>query len=234
MRGISGEMKEKQKKSGRYTPLAVLIITPILIFMICTALTIVLGIKPYNKLTTYINIAFSDNMKMTTPASDLLKEMNDEVKEYTKDPQASVSQTGEVIFPTFGEQYATLKCEAIDLYVPVYWGSDNELLKKGACQMSSSAVVGEVGNAVIDAHVNTFFENLNKLKEGDTVVINTNYGEFTYEVKKQVEFVKTDKTYVAPAKEEKLTLYTCVKQVLGSSDKRIAVICEPVEKAFYN
>ena len=100
--------------------------------------------------------------------------------------------------------------------------------------MSSSAVVGEVGNAVIDAHVNTFFEDLNKLKEGDTVVINTNYGEFTYEVKKQVEFVKTDKTYVAPAKEEKLTLYTCVKQVLGSSDKRIAVICEPVEKAFYN
>ncbi len=227
-------MKEKQKETGRRTPVVVLIFTPLLVFMICTALTVVLGIKPYNKFTTYINVAFSDKMKMTNPASELLKEMNEEVKEYKKDPQVSVSQTGEVIFPVFGEQYATLKCDAIDLYVPVYWGSDNELLKRGACQLSASTVIGEKGNAVIDAHVNTFFENLDKLEIGDKVVVNTEYGEFTYEVKQQVTFVKTDKKYVSPTKEEKLTLYTCVKQVLGSSDERIAFICEPVEKAFYN
>ena len=226
-------MKEKQKDVKR-TPAVVLVLTPVLIFLICTALTVVIGIKPYNKLTTYLNIAFSDKMKMKTSASDVLKEMEQEVNEFKKEPEVSVSDTGEVVYPVFGEQYATLKCEAIDLYVPVFWGSDNELLKKGACQMSASTVVGEVGNAVIDAHVNTFFENLEKLAEGDIVVINTSYGEFTYKVKKQVTFVKTDKTYIAPTKEERLTLYTCVKQVLGSSDQRIAVICEPVEKAFYN
>ena len=35
------------------------------------------------------------------------------------------------------------------------------------------------------------------------------------------------------AYEEYLTLYTCKPQVLGSSDVRVGVRCEPVEKRFY-
>lgn len=220
-------------RTEKKTSAAVLIITPLLMLMICGAITAVAGIVPYNKMTTYLNIAFSDDMKATSTASDDIV-VDSEFQKYEKDPSAQTSSDGKVVYPEFAQQYATLECKAIDLFVPVYWGTDEKLLKNGACQLSSSAVIGETGNVVIDAHVNTFFADLDKLKEGDEVVLNTSYGEFKYKVMKQAVFEKTDKKYVAPSKEDKLTLYTCVKQVLGSSTQRLAVICEPVEKAFYN
>ncbi len=224
--------ENKTKESGR-TPLPVIILTPILIFIICVSLTILIGITPYNKFNKYINIAFSDRMQNTTSASDSLI-VSDEINHFDNNSGVQKSDKGTVIYPEFGEQYAILSCEAIDLYVPVYWGSSDELLKNGACQLSASAVIGSSGNTVIDAHVNTFFSELNRLKEGDIVKLFTSYGEFTYEVKSQALFEKTDKKYISQTKEDKLTLYTCVKQVLGSSSQRLAVICESTEKAFYN
>lgn len=224
--------ENKTKESGR-TPLPVILLTPVLIFIICVSLTVLIGITPYNKFNKYINIAFSDRMQNTTSASESIIVSN-EINHFDNNSGAQKSDKGTVIYPEFGEQYAILSCEAIDLYVPVYWGSSDELLKNGACQLSASAVIGNSGNTVIDAHVNTFFSELNRLKEGDIVKLFTSYGEFTYEVKSQALFEKTDKKYISQTKEDKLTLYTCVKQVLGSSSQRLAVICESKEKAFYN
>ncbi len=226
-------MSKDQKQSSGKTPGVVFVLTPVFIFLICAALTAIIGIVPYNKLTTYLNIAFSDNKKSTVSGTqDLIIDEN--LKTFEKPADAKTSEEGTVVYPEFGEQYATVSCDSIDLYVPVYWGSSEELLKHGACQLSASPVLGEKGNVVIDAHVNTFFADLDKLKEGDTVVLNTSYGEFSYKVVKQVTFENTDKKYVAPTSDDKLTLYTCVRQILGSSTKRLAVICEPVEKVFYN
>ena len=223
----------EEGQNCRPTPKPVLIITPVLVFLICTALTAVIGIVPYNKMTTYLKIAFSDKLKSTSVAADNIS-ADSPIINFDKDRSENVSKEGEVVYPKFGEQYATLSCDTIKLYVPVYWGSDDKLLENGACQHSSSVVIGKTGNVVIDAHVNTFFADLDKLKEGDLVVLNTSYGEFKYKVTKQITFAKTDKTYVLPSDTDKLTLYTCVKQVLGSSDQRIGVVCEPVDKAFYN
>lgn len=225
-------MSKDKKQSSEKTPGVVLVLTPVFVFLICAALTAIIGIVPYNKMTTYLNIAFSDNKKSTSTSNqDVI--VDGDLKSFEKPADAKTSKEGTVVYPKFGEQYATITCEAIDLYVPVYWGSSDELLKHGACQLSASPVLGEKGNVVIDAHVNTFFSALDKLKEGDIVVLNTSYGEFSYKVSKQVTFEKTDKKYVAPSSDDKLTLYTCVRQILGSSTQRLAVICEPVEKVFY-
>lgn len=221
------------EKKNKHTPKAVLFITPVLLFAVCVSLTAVIGIVPYNKFETYLNIAFSDNIKSQTSAADSIV-VSDDINLFERDENAKVSSTGEVKIPSFGKQYAMLSCESINLNVPVYWGSSDELLKNGACQLSSSAAAGDKGNTVIDAHVNTFFADLDKLSEGDIVRINTSYGEFTYKVTGQAVFEKTDKKYISQDKTDKLTLYTCVRQILGSSSQRLAVICEPVEKKFYN
>jgi len=226
-------MAEKKQKNVKPTPLPVVLITPFLVFAICAALTAVLGITPYNKFQKYLHISFSDSMKNTTSAAESITVSGD-INTFESKSGVKTSSEGEVVIPSFGQQYAMLSCEAINLYVPVYWGSSEELLKNGACQLTASAVVGDRGNSVIDAHVNTFFADLNKLKEGDEVKINTSYGEFTYKVKNTVTFEKTDKKYISQDKTDKLTLYTCVKQVLGSSTQRYAVICEPVDTKFYS
>ena len=64
--------------------------------------------------------------------------------------------------------------------------------------------------------------------------LNTTYGEFKYKVTENISFNKKDGKYVSPSEESKLTLYTCKRNVLGSADERIGVICEPTEKKFYN
>lgn len=195
----------------------------------CGAILVICAIKPYNFINKYLNLAFMDNMKVASSDDGLNLLENDIVLGYSSD----TSSTGEVIYPAFGEQYAVLSCPSIDMSVPVYWGSNKTLLEKGACQSPSSAVVGNDGNSVIDAHVNTYFSNLIDLKVGDEVTINTKYGEFSYQVRELIEFDKTDKSYVNKDDENILTLYTCKIQVLGSSDIRQGVVCDLVEKKFY-
>ena len=71
------------------------------------------------------------------------------------------------------------------------------------------------------------------MKKGDIVTVNTQYGYFTYEVSEIIEFKKSDKKYVIPTKDTKLTLYTCKTDILGSSDIRTGVVCTLTDKQFY-
>lgn len=217
-------------RTGTAWQKAAAVLTPVLMLVFCGALLVLCAIKPYEKLTTYLNIVFMDTQKIQDPNAGLI--ITD--KDIPTDYHGSTSAEGTVIYPKFGEQYAVIRSEAISLNVPVYWGSNATLLKKGACQPSGSSLVGAQGNAVIDAHVNTFFADLAKLQPGDSVEVYTDYGAFTYSVREVVYFDKNDKTYVLPLTEgERLTLYTCVADVLGSSSERVAVLCDVTEKKFY-
>ena len=167
---------------------------PVLICLLCGGIALLALIRPYEKMSTYLHIAFMDSMKTGTGSgTDGLQ-----IKETEIDTNYSGSTSGEgsVVIPSFGEQYAILSCEAIDLYVPVYWGGGSELLELGACQSSGSAAIGSKGNSVISAHVNTFFQNLNQLQKGDTLTLYTSYGRFTYTVSELISFADTDEQYL--------------------------------------
>lgn len=217
-------MKENSKK-------ALYIITPFILCFLCLGIFIVAMIKPYDKIKVYLNLAFMDDLKINPDGntSGLVIREN-EIKE---DFSGETNENGEIVRPKFGELYAMIKSDKFDFDVPVYWGSDSQLFERGACQSTSSVLLGEDGNIVISAHEDTFFEKLNTLAVGDVVTLNTNYGQFTYKVKELIEFQKEDNKYVVPSEESKLTLYTCKKDILGSPDGRIGVICELTEKKFY-
>lgn len=217
-------MKESSKK-------VLHIITPFIVCLICLGVFIVAMIKPYDKVKVYLNLAFMDDFKINPDGSTRgLVIRENEIKE---DFSGETDETGEIIRPQFAELYAIIKSDAFSVDVPVYWGSDSELFERGACQSSSSVLIGEDGNSVISAHEDTFFSELSSLTVGDVITINTNYGQFTYKVKELIEFNKDNDKYVVPSEETKLTLYTCKKDILGSPDGRMGVICEPTEKKFY-
>ena len=235
-----------EKKAKR--PVLIYILTGIFLLILCVALSVIVLITPYEKCKTYLNIVFMDQSMKITPSSGLdgLVIKQNEISttpvpttgnsENQDDPGTAQSyyEQGEIIRPSFGEQYAILNCEEIGLSVPVYWGSSPELLELGACQASSSVVLGETGNVVIDAHVNTFFAELSSLQPEAVVTLYTTYGIFTYQVTEQVQFQNTNKKYVLPTETDRLTLYTCEAQVLGTSSNRIGVLCDLVSKQFYN
>ena len=135
-----------------------------------------------HQLQKYLNIVFMDDLKTTTQTAGLNIIEHDDIPTES----ASESETyeeGRIIYPTFGEQYAQLEISSIDLSVGVYYGVNSELLERGACHSTQSAIIGETGNTVIDAHVNTFFSDLNRVKKGDTVRLFTKYGAFEYKVR---------------------------------------------------
>ena len=220
---------EKKKNKGSFI---VHFATPFILMGLCVGILMLAMIKPSDKLKVYLNLAFMDNLK-TDPesaGSGLVVRDNEIIEEYN----GETSESGEFIRPKFGELYAVMKCSAFDISIPVYWGSNSELYEHGACQSSGSVIIGDNGNTVISAHEDTFFSELYKLKEKDTVTLKTNYGEFVYTVKEVITFNKKDGKYVSPTKDSRLTLYTCKKDILGSADERAGVICELTEKRFYN
>ena len=221
-------MNNKQAKDG----LLIHIVTPFILLFICVGILIAAMIKPADKLKVYFNLAFMDNLKNTpdSASSGLIIKENDIISEY----DGETFEEGEIVRPKFGEMYALLSAGVFETSIPVYWGSSSELYERGTCQASSSAVIGDTGNTVISAHQDTFFADLDKIKTDDKIYLKTNYGEFEYTVKEIFVFNKKQSKYVSPSKISKLTLYTCQKDVLGNSDERLAVVCEPTEKKFYN
>lgn len=217
-----------EKKAG----IGLHIITPFIVGAFCLGITATLSTEPLNKLKVYKNLIFMDDLK-TLPDDDntgLVVVENEIISDYEGD----TSEKGEVQRPSFGELFAILSCDALETEVPVYWGSGNELLELGACQATNSAVVGTEGNAVISAHVDTFFSKLDKVGEGDRITVKTNYGEFIYTVKEKISFNSNDRSFVVPTEDTRLTLYTCYRDILGNSDKRFGVVCELSESKFYS
>ena len=219
------------KLNNNKNKILMLVLTPIIVLLICLAVTFIAVIKPYNKLSVYKNLIFMDDFKSdpNNASNGLVIKDGDIILDYS----GETSENGEVAIPSFGEQFAVIRSSSLELSIPVYWGSTSELLERGACQATYSKLPGAVGNTVISAHSDTFFSGISNLKTGDIVTINTNYGEFTYTVSEIINFKKTSKKYVNPTDDQRLTLYTCKKDILGASDERIGVVCKLTEKKFY-
>ena len=154
---------KRQSRSGKL-PLAVQILLPLLLALLCGGVLLLASIRPYEIAKTYLRIGFMDSGS-TNPNSGA-SGLNIVETDIDTDYTGATSAEGDVAVSAYGSQCAILECKSAGLYVPVYWGGGSELLEKGACQTPASAVIGSTGNSVISAHVNTFFHDLNQLKKG--------------------------------------------------------------------
>ncbi len=222
-------MKENKKQSGS---LMLHIATPFILFAMCMGIIMIVLIKPSDQLQRYKGLVFMDELKIDPENANTGLKIKDNKIDAVDEEY--LSNKGEIIRPVYAEHYADLTCDVFETTVPVYWGSDIELFEIGACQSSGSAVFGDPGNSVISAHVNTFFAELDKLKVGDIITVKTNYGIFTYTVRENISFKNSEKKYVIPTKDTRMTLYTCTKDVFGGSDQRIGVICDLTETKYYS
>lgn len=212
-------MSEK-KKSGK----VVMFLTPFTIFAVCSALIAALGYTPFKKAMNISNVIFSAEV----PHSEI-----GEIRYEVKEVEDKLDDGSKIVYPSFGSEYATLKIDSIGLEAPVIWGDTPDLLQNGVCQYTGSVFIGKPGNVVLAAHCNTFFLDLGNVKKGDTVVLTTSYGEFTYRMTEQTFFKDTNNQYLMPTNEDKLTMYTCYGNLLGPTEDRLAVICELVDKKFF-
>ena len=80
------------------------------------------------------------------------------------------------------QTYATLRCESAGINAPIVWGYGQLDNNSIICQGSDTYIFGTSGTKVLASHNNGIFSRLQYVSVGDRFVIDTNYGQFVYEV----------------------------------------------------
>ncbi len=137
----------------------------------------------------------------------------------------------EMLIPPFyytAEQIGTITIDAASVQVNLYQGDTETSLKLGAGHSTNSYMPGQNHNVVVAGHRTSYFKPLENVKTGDTVVLETTYGVFTYTVR-EIKILEKD-SFGEITKDngvEQLTLYTCYPFIyIGNAPDRYAVFCD--------
>jgi sortase A len=112
---------------------------------------------------------------------------------------------------------------------PIVQGDGWEQLKKGVGQLVGSANPGDRGNLVLSAHNDIFgelFRDLDQLKPGDEILIQTASQEFVYRVTGTRVVEPTEVSVLEPTAKPTITLVSCYPYLVD--DQRIVVFGELV------
>jgi len=136
-----------------------------------------------------------------------------------------VQTLANIPIPTPGPQQAVrIQVPAIGVDAPVVQGDGWEQLKKGVGQQIGSPDPGETGNIVLSAHNDVFgqiFQNLDKLKPGDQIILFTSQRTYTYVVHNSQIVEPTQLDVLAPTPNSVVTLISCYPYMVDN--KRIVV-----------
>ncbi|MDO4620553.1 MAG: class C sortase [Lachnospiraceae bacterium] len=203
----------------------------------------------YPSFSTYINQKFANNEiveyqeSMEDSSEERLAEMKNLADTYNAmlpitfpaDPfnGTSVNHFEGTEFENFfmvqtGSMLGYVEIPAIDIYLPVYYGTTNEILSEGLglLENTSLPVGGENTHAVISGHTGLasrkLFTDLVQMEEGNIFFIHVLNEHFAYQVD-QIKVVwpyETDDLYIEEGKDY-VTLLTCTP--FGVNDHRLLV-----------
>lgn len=124
----------------------------------------------------------------------------------------------------FDKPLAVLSIPRLHLEVPVFDGTDDATLNRGAGRISGTARPGESGNVGIAAHRDGFFRGLKDIRVGDQVTLTTPEHSTTYIVD-VIDIVTPDNVQVLqPRARPSLTLVTCYPfYFVGDAPRRYIV-----------
>lgn len=161
-----------------------------------------------------ITTLFRENI---TLGLDVISLMNVNEKIATK--EATVIDKKIVSYPTYGTKYGTiyLNNESDN----IYFGDSVNILKQGVGTSSLYDIPGDEEKVVLSGHNTGIFKNLSNLKNGNKIVIETNYAKFEYIVKTSKIVNETDLNSLE--KDYDLILYTCYPNKELYGNKRLII-----------
>ena len=161
-----------------------------------------------------ITTLFRENI---TLGLDVISLMNVNEKIATK--EATVIDKKIVSYPTYGTKYGTiyLNNESDN----IYFGDSVNILKQGVGTSSLYGIPGDKEKVVLSGHNTGIFKNLSNLKNGNKIIIETNYAKFEYIVKTSKIVNETDLNSLE--KDYDLILYTCYPNKELYGNKRLII-----------
>jgi sortase A len=125
---------------------------------------------------------------------------------------------------------AMLRIERLGLRVPVFEGTNELVLNRGAGWIVGTAKPGEPGNVGIAGHRDGFFRVLQDLQSGDRVEVVTRAARLTFKVDGIAIVDPSDVYVLGPEPTASLTLVTCYPfYFVGSAPQRFIVHASIVE-----
>ena len=136
-----------------------------------------------------------------------------------------VQSLANIPVPTPGPQQAVrIQVPALGVDAPVVQGDGWDQLKKGVGQQIGSPDPGAKGNIVLSAHNDVFgqiFQNLDKLKAGDQIILFTSQRTYTYVVHNSQIVEPTQLDVLSPTQNPVVTLISCYPYMVDN--RRIVV-----------
>lgn len=132
--------------------------------------------------------------------------------------------------PPEGEAFGEMTIPKIGAELVLFEGVDRATLKNGPGHMPWTPLPGQPGNAVVSGHRTTYgapFFDLDRLTEGDRIIVETALGSHTYEVRSVEIVAPTDVWVTDPKRGAWLTLTTCHPKF--SARQRLIIVAELIE-----
>lgn len=126
--------------------------------------------------------------------------------------------------PKLNENFGTMTIKRLDRKLPIIQGTGDKQLNQGVGHVISSVLPGENDNLVLAGHRETSFRDLDELQIGDQILIQTELGDFMYEVDHTQIVDDDDETVIVSKGYASLTLVTCYPfDWVGSAPQRYIV-----------
>jgi sortase A len=133
-------------------------------------------------------------------------------------------------YPKVGDVIGTISLPSLKEKLPIIEGTDDAELKRGVGHYVRSVLPGVVDNSVLAGHRDSVFSQLGKLALGDSLVVRTAAGQFTYMVSKFRIVMADDRTVIVPTTSAVLTLSTCYPfRYIGNAPKRYIVTADLIQ-----
>ncbi len=150
------------------------------------------------------------------------------IEAQTVDPQ---EEPGKNIKPLPKEAIAKITIPKINMSSYVLEGTSKDILDKATGHYEETPMPGEEGNSAIAGHRTMFghpFRHLDKLEEGDEILIQNEKNELVYQVI-EIKIVKpTDISVLDNTKDTRLTLTTC--HPVSIAKQRLIVVAKLIKR----
>lgn len=126
--------------------------------------------------------------------------------------------------PATGDLVGRITIPRVGVSAIIAEGADGGTLRRAVGHISGTALPGQPGNVGLAGHRDTFFRPLRNIRSGDTIVVTTARGDFSYRVVSTSIVDPYAVEVLNPTKDEVLTLVTCYPfYYIGAAPNRFIV-----------
>lgn len=126
-----------------------------------------------------------------------------------------------------GAPEAVLRIPALKLVVPVFEGTSEQNLNRGAARIEGTTRIGELGNIGIAGHRDGFFRALKDARVGNVLLLDRLDGTDTYRIVSTTIVDPSDVSVLAATSRNAITLVTCYPfYFVGAAPQRFIVRAE--------